>query len=251
MKFSIFIFFTTLFLLLSLNSCKENKVPEAKKKVMIDPNGQSEFDNLVSAVDASIATDSSKSLRFENDEFTRKQLLLYRYENISCTKWTFEEDDKNGKQKTTHFYFNKGKLFHSKEITFEDDLVYETKSYYNEKMKGVFSSKRTSSSFLDLDKTALKPCDFVTHNFKESLNVKDTEGLFETKFIELINFEGVDFIRVGNKENNGYWTDILIPEMNDSIKKLEKLKIKKKLQIIFKIKNINGFDFQVLESLSY
>jgi hypothetical protein len=81
--------------------------------------------------------------------------------------------------------------------------------------------------------------------------VKDTEGLFETKFIELINFEGVDFIRVGNKENNGYWTDILIPEMNDSIKKLEKLKIKKKLQIIFKIKNINGFDFQVLESLSY
>jgi hypothetical protein len=251
MKISVFFFFTALFLLLSLNSCKENKVPVAKKKVMIDPNGQSEFDNLVSAIDASLATDSSKSLRFENDEFTRKQLLLYRYENISCTKWIFEEDGKNGEQKTTHFYFNKGKLIHSKKITFEDDLVYETKSYYNEKMQGIFSSNRTSSSFLELDKAALKPCDFVTHNFKECLNIKDTEGLFETKFIELINFEGVDFMRVGNKENSGYWTDIIVPEMNDSIKQLEKLKTKNKLNIVFKTKNINGFDYQVLESFSY
>ena len=58
-------------------------------------------------------------------------------------------------------------------------------------------------------------------------------------------------MRVGNKENSGYWTDIIVPEMNDSIKQLEKLKTKKKLNIVFKNKNINGFDFQVLESISY
>ena len=226
-------------------------MPEAKKKVMIDPDKQSEFDNLVSAMDASTPSDSSSSLRFENDEFMKKQLHLFYYGNISSTKWVFEEEKKNGKKRIVRFYFNNGKLFHSKEITFEEELIFESNSYYNEKMQGIFSSNRTSSSFLELDKAALKPCDFVTHNFKECLNIKDTEGLFETKFIELINFEGVDFMRVGNKENSGYWTDIIVPEMNDSIKQLEKLKTKKKLNIVFKNKNINGFDFQVLESISY
>ena len=120
MKISIFIFFTTLFLLLSLNSCKENKVPEAKKKMVIDPEKQSEFDNLVSAIDASTPSDSSSSLRFENEEFMKKQLQLYRYENISSTKWVLEEEKKNGKKRLTTFYFNNGKLFHSKEITFDD-----------------------------------------------------------------------------------------------------------------------------------
>jgi hypothetical protein len=253
MKISIFIFFTTLFLLLSLNSCKENKVPEAKKKMVIDPEKQSEFDNLVSAIDASTPSDSSSSLRFENEEFTKKQLQLYRYENISSTKWVLEEEKKNGKKRLTSFYFNNGKLFHSKEITFDDEQIFETNSYYNEKMEGIYSSNRTSNSYLDLDKAVLKPCDFVMHNFKECMEIKDAKGTYATKFVELIHFEGIDFLRVGKKSADGLWSDIIIPEMSDSIRNLEKSKanIGKKLTISFSLKNKNGFDFQRLESLSY
>ena len=85
-KFFGFILFSIL-INVSLSSCKSDN-SGGKKKVVVDPNQQSEFDNLVSAIDASPATDSSVSLRFENDEFQRKQLSLFLYENIGCTKWT-------------------------------------------------------------------------------------------------------------------------------------------------------------------
>jgi hypothetical protein len=249
-----FFFFTGLFsLAISLHSCKEEKTAGTKINVMIDPDKQSEFDNLVSAMDASTPSDSSSSLRFENDEFMKKQLHLFYYGNISSTKWVFEEEKKNGKKRIVRFYFNNGKLFHSKEITFEEELIFESNSYYNEKMEGIYSSNRSSKSYDELDKAAIKPCDFVVHNFKECMDIKDAKGNYETKFVQLIHFEGIDFLRVGKKSADGLWSDIIIPEMTDSIRGLEKsnLNIGKKLKLSFSLRNKNGFDFQRLESLSY
>jgi len=248
-KFFGFILFSIL-LNVSLSSCKSDN-SGGKKKVVVDPNQQSEFDNLVSAIDASPASDSSVSLRFENDEFQRKQLSLFLYENIGCTKWILEEEKKDGSKRIVQFYFNKGKLFHSNEVTFSETSVFQTNSYYNEKMQGIYSSERTAENFLELERASLKPREFVGHNIKECIDIKDAGGLFATKFVEFINFEGVDFIRVGQKENGGYWTDIVVPEMTDSIKKLEKSKPGTPLKIIFKIKTINGFDYQVIETISY
>ena len=248
-KYFVFILFS-ISLSVSIISCKSNN-SGGNKKVVVDPNQQSEFDNLVSAIDASPATDSSVSLRFENDEFQRKQLSLFRYENIGCTKWVLEEEKKDGSKRMVQFYFNKGKLFHSNEVTFSETSVYQTNSYYNEKMQGIYSSERTAENFLELERASLKPREFIGHNIKESIDIKDASGLFATKFVEFMNFEGVDFIRVGQKENGGYWTDIVVPEMTDSIKKLEKSKPGTPLKIIFKIKTINGFDYQVIETISY
>lgn len=233
-----------------LTSCKSG-LPKDKKKVFVDPNEQSEFDNLVSAIDASPASDSSVSLRFENDEFQRKQLSLFRYENIGCTKWVLDEEKKDGSKRIVQFYFNKGKLFHSNEVTFSENSVFQTNSYYNEKMEGVYSSERTAENFLELEKASLKPREFIAHNIKDCIDIKDATGLYATKFVEFINFEGVDFIRVGQKENGGFWTDMVVPEMTDSIKKLEKSKPGTPLKILFKIKTINGFDYQVIETISY
>lgn len=248
-KFFGFILISVL-LNISLSSCKSDN-SGSKKKVVVDPNKQSEFDNLVSAIDASPATDSSVSLRFENDEFQRKQLNLFLYENIGCTKWILDEEKKDGSKRTVKFYFNKGKLFHSSEITLNDNSVRQTNSYYNEKMEGVYSSERRSENYLDLESSSLKPVDFIKHNIKESMDIKDAVGLYASKFIGLINFEGIDFIRVGQKENGGFWTDLVVPEMTDSIKKLEKSKPGTPLKILFKIKTINGFDYQVIETISY
>ena len=233
-----------------LTSCKSG-LPKDKKKVVVDPNQQSEFDNLVSAIEASPASDSSVSLRFENDEFQRKQLSLFRYENIGCTKWVLDEEKKDGSKRLVQFYFNKGKLFHSNEVTFSETSVFQTNSYYNEKMQGVYSSERTAENFLELEKASLKPREFIAHNIKDCIDIKDATGLYATKFVEFINFEGVDFIRVGQKENGGFWTDMVVPEMTDSIKKLEKSKPGTPLKILFKIKTINGFDYQVIETISY
>ena len=233
-----------------LTSCKSG-LPKDKKKVVVDPNQQSEFDNLVSAIDASPASDSSVSLRFENDEFQRKQLSLFRYENIGCTKWVLDEEKKDGSKRLVQFYFNKGKLFHSNEVTFSETSVFQTNSYYNEKMQGVYSSERTAENFLELEKASLKPREFIAHNIKDCIDIKDATGLYATKFVEFINFEGVDFIRVGQKENGGFWTDMVVPEMTDSIKKLEKSKPGTPLKILFKIKTINSFDYQVIETISY
>jgi hypothetical protein len=233
-----------------LTSCKGG-LPKDKKKVVVDPNQQSEFDNLVSAIDASPASDSSVSLRFENDEFQRKQLSLFRYENIGCTKWVLDEEKKDGSKRLVQFYFNKGKLFHSNEVTFSETSVFQTNSYYNEKMEGVYSSERTAENFLELEKASLKPREFIAHNIKDCIDIKDATGLYATKFVEFINFEGVDFIRVGQKENGGFWTDMVVPEMTDSIKKLEKSKPGTPLKILFKIKTINSFDYQVIETISY
>lgn len=248
-KFFAFILFTCS-ILYAASSCK-GTTEAGKKKVMVDPNAQSEFDNLISAIDASPASDSSVSLRFENDEFQRKQLNLFRYENIGCTKWILEEEKKDGSKRMVTFYFNKGKLFHSNEVTFSDNSVYQTNSYYNEKMKGIYSSERSAENFLELEKASLKPRDFISHNLKECIDIKDATGLFATKFIELIDFDGIDFIRVGQKENGGFWTDIIIPEMTDSIKNLEKSKPGTPLKILFKIKTINSIDYQVIETISY
>jgi hypothetical protein len=233
-----------------LTACKSG-LPKDKKKVVVDPNQQSEFDNLVSAIEASPASDSSVSLRFENDEFQRKQLSLFRYENIGCTKWVLDEEKKDGSKRLVQFYFNKGKLFHSNEVTFSETSVFQTNSYYNEKMQGVYSSERTAENFLELEKASLKPREFIAHNIKDCIDIKDATGLYATKFVEFINFEGVDFIRVGQKENGGFWTDMVVPEMTDSIKKLEKSKPGTPLKILFKIKTINGFDYQVIETISY
>ncbi len=253
MKILVFFLLTALFSILTLTSCKEDKTPAKKNKVMIDPEKQSEFDNLVSAMDASSPTDSTSSLRFENEEYMKKQLHLYLYENISSTKWVYEEEKKNGKKRIVRFYFNNGKLFHSKEITFEEEHIFETNSYYNEKMEGIYSSSRSSNSYEELNKAALKPCDFVEHNFKECMDIKDAKGTYATKFVELIHFEGIDFLRVGKKSADGLWSDIIIPEMTDSIRNLEKVKtnVGKNLTLSFSLKNKNGFDFQRLESLSY
>ena len=250
-KFFVFTFFSISIVLL-LNSCK-SEASEGKKKVMVDPNQQSEFDNLVSAIDASTATDSTVSLRFENDEFHRKQLSLFLYDNIGCTKWTLEEEKKDGSKRVVQFYFNKGKLFHSNEVTFSDNLVHQTNSYYDEKMNGIYSSERTAENYSGLSNASLKPREFVNHNIKECIEIKDASGKYATKFVEFINFEGVDFIRVGQKENGGFWTDIIVPEMTDSLKNLgnSKANIGKPLKISFKVKNINGFDYQAIETISY
>jgi hypothetical protein len=236
----------------SLSSCKSDN-SGGKKKVVVDPNQQSEFDNLVSAIDASPATDSSVSLRFENDEIQRKQLSLFLYENISCTKWILEEEKKDGSKRTVSFYFNKGKLFHSNEVVFSDNFLRQTNSYYNEKMEGIYSSERTSENFLELEKASLKPREFIAHNIKECIDIKDASGQYAVKFLEFINFEGIDFIRVGKKENGGLWTDIIIPEMTDSLKNLgnSKANIGKPLKITFRVKKINGFDHQAIETISY
>jgi hypothetical protein len=159
-----------------LTSCKSG-LPKDKKKVVVDPNQQSEFDNLVSAIDASPASDSSVSLRFENDEFQRKQLSLFRYENIGCTKWVLDEEKKDGSKRLVQFYFNKGKLFHSNEVTFSETSVFQTNSYYNEKMQGVYSSERTAENFLELEKASLKPREFIAHNIKDCIDIKDATGL--------------------------------------------------------------------------
>lgn len=249
---SLFFYFIALSIILILPSCKEGETPQ-KKKVVIDPNKQSEFDNLVSAIDASTPSDSARSLRFENNEFQYKQLFLYLYENISCTKWILEEDKKDGKKRILKLYFNKGKLFHSSETIINEVEVLQTNSYYDDKKAGIYSSRRIAANYSEIDKTALIPCDFVKHNIKECENIKNTEFEFSTKFIELINFEGIDFIKVGQQENGGFWTDIIIPEMTDSIKNLgdSKQNIGKALQISFSVKNKNGLECQVLETISY
>jgi hypothetical protein len=118
-------------------------------------------------------------------------------------------------------------------------------------MQGIYSSERTAENFMELDRASLKPREFIGHNLQECVDIKDANGLYATKFVEIINFEGVDFMRVGQKENGGFWTDIIIPEMTDSIKALEKTKPGKLLKIAFKIKTINGFDYQVIETISY
>jgi len=233
-------------------SCKEG-TGKTKRKVLIDPEKQSEFDNLVSAINASSPSDSGVSLRYQNENNISKQLSLYLFENIECTKWVYEEIKDGVISKTASYFFNKGKLFHSSEITFSENSVYQTNSYYNEKMEGIYSSERNSDNFLDIEKAALKPRSFVNHNFKECLNLKDSKGEFSLKFVELINFEGIDFIRLGQKENSGYWTDLIVPQMSDSILNLGKSKenIGKPVKILFQTKKINGIDFQELVSIIY
>jgi hypothetical protein len=252
MKFIAIFLFSMLTLSLLTLGCKEEG-SKTKRKVLIDPDKQSEFDNLVSAINASSPSDSGVSLRYQNDNNTSKQLYLYLYENIECTKWVYEEIKDGITNKTTTFYFNKGKLFHSNELTFSENSVYQTNSYYNEKMEGIYSSERSSENYLDIEKAALKPRAFVNHNFKECLNLKDSKGEFSLKFVELINFEGIDFIRLGQKENSGFWTDLIVPQMTDSISNLGKSKenIGKPVKISFITKKINGIDFQELGYFSY
>jgi len=250
----LFILFLASILTFSLITvgCKEDK-NQNKRKVVIDPEKQSEFDNLVSAINASTPSDSGVSLRYQNENNVSKQLNLYLYENIECTKWVYEEIKDGLMSKTTSYYFNKGKLFHSSETTFSENSVYQTNSYYNEKMEGIYSSERSSENYLDIEKTALKPRTFINHNFKECLDLKDSKGEFSLKFVELINFEGIDFIRLGQKENSGFWTDLIVPQMTDSISNLGKSKenMGKPIKISFQTKKINGIDFQELRTLSY
>ena len=67
---------------------------------------------------------------------------------------------------------------------------------------------------------------------------------------EVINMlDGAELDRMVAKHK----PDIIVPEMTDSLKNLgnSKANIGKPLKISFKVKNINGFDYQAIETISY
>jgi hypothetical protein len=246
-----FLFCLTFSIILILPSCKEGETPQ-KKKVVIDPNKQSEFDNLVSAIDNSNPTDMANSLRFENDEFRNKEIYLYKYENISCTKWEYFEDKYDGGSRIVKFYFKDGKLFHSSETITDANEVRQTNSYYNENMQGIYSSVRNAENNETINFAASRPCDFVKHNFKDCEDLVNTRNQYTTKFIEITDFKEKNILRVGDTNSGGYWSNLFIKEMTDSLKNLSKAENKGKLlKINFSVQEEDGFQYHILESISY
>lgn len=246
--------------LLSCNSRSESLLdpktgkPVNQKQAILYEN-EAAFENTIQSIenDSNLTEFNSLDYNNSNEGHELKGLVNASGEPQKLT----HENTKNseGEKITRHFYFKNRKLVCTIERIVNaskgTSSVTETKSYYDQNERVVFSAKRIAESedsintahFIKAKKTAVP--------LNTAIEILNQKGPFETRFKGFLDQK---YIIVGSKGSGGYNSALMLKEeenstinmlINDEKKYLDKL-LKIQFSPVFLAK---GFEAQGLESL--
>lgn len=257
-KLLIFILFS--FLMSSLlTSCggdtvKENTKDSSEKQSKVDPDAKYEI--YMSDIDLNDSLQYLNSLYFTKEDGSSLDVAAFLNKQEEVVKLVEKAVDgaTNRYEKTT-YYVKNGKKYISNEH-FEDTLdktnpmFIERITFYDENENPIKTRIRKAKFEENLNKNSFTQVEPYNCSIKRAIEAINQQGRFQAKFQGLIFSGRSTYITVGEDDEDGYISALLIQYENETTKKMRKNQntmLGKLLDINFqKVIDENGFEFQLL-----
>jgi len=254
--------FGTLFILLfsvvliscNSNSKKETDTKELSEKASIDVEAQYEI--YMSNIDLNDSLLVTNSLYFTKEDGSSLAVAAFLDQKGEVVKLIEKAaDGTTNRYENTTYYVKNGLKFvtieHFEDTTKPTDPVFiERKSFYDVQEKPIITKVRSAKFEEDLEKSSLNKVNPYNCSIERALSAINQQGRFVPKFQGLVFSGRSTYITVGEDDEDGYVSALLIQYENETTRKLkknQKAMIGKPLDLQFqKVVDDTGFEFQLL-----
>ena len=254
-----FSFYVSLIFLMFVSSCKENNASKQEKdSFYYTPSAHDiEYQNYLSSVDSDTSLIRGNSLYYSKEDGSTMEVFINLNEEKQTVK--IEELYSNAGSSSmcsNTFYFNKGLKYISRELFERGDELsgyfVERISYYDEKENPIKTIERKADFEDQLYREEFKVVENYNCSSKRALMALNQAGEFSTTFQGFIKEEPYLYLIVGDNEDNGYTSALVVQYEDQTIKKLQMYEaemIGKGIQVEFEtLSGTQGYDYQILLS---
>jgi hypothetical protein len=218
------------------------------------------FEAKITAIENDTSLYVLKSLAYNNNDGSTEEAAAYLDEAQNEVKIEeYFSDHENGNYGKKFFFVEKGKMFASKEIYFDNQLktpsFVERISYYDKKGNVLFTKMRKSFYEEDLDEQNFVVSPKYKCPIANAMNMLNQEGKFISTFQGFVKNDGILYLLVGENKPNGYTAALVVQYADKVIRELqrnEKELIGSALDIQYEVgSDINNLTYRVLISASF
>ncbi len=247
-------------LLIGITSCTSKS--ESKKSTSEKSKGQSsmeqDYDQRIAVIENNPDLTTMPSLSFNNNEgSTIKAVVHFDAQGNEVKIEEFYNDVATGNYGTNTFYFEKGRLFASKEVYHDsqrkEPTFVERISYYDSIPKVRYSKERTTFYEADLPNVQFKAVKAVACSFDRAMRALNEEGEFTTTFQGFIRNGDMEYILVGENSESGYVSSLSVTFVDNAIRQLRDNEVKS-IGIPLAVEHqeaedVSGMSYQLLSSI--
>jgi len=233
---------------------KEDKTPMVEKENKVDPDA--EYEIYASNIDLNDSLRYSSSLYFTKQDGSSIDVTAFLDKNQEVVK--LEEivvDGPTNRYQKTTFYVKNGKKYISNEhyedtLDKNDPMFTERITFYDENESPLKTRVRKAKFEENLNKNSFTTVAPYNCSIERALQAINQEGKFQAKFQGLIFSGRSTYITVGEDDEDGYISALLIQYENATTRKIRKNQnamLGKLLDLNFqKVVDESGFEFQLL-----
>lgn len=206
-----------------VKTTKNEKSPE---ELGVEDDGRGgDFEDYMALVDNNDSLLTASTLYFSKGDGESYQLylLLNNEGNIIRTEERYTKSGDGSVLRNFHYFRDEVRIA-SKEIynqgTGEAENFFERVSYYDEKEKPVISKIRKAQFEEYLENEMFRIIDPINCPLDRADRALAGEGEFETKFLSVIEQDGVFYIIVGEDKDNGYNSSLVVQSITPLIQSL-------------------------------
>lgn len=253
----LFILLNVLFLV----GCKENNSEndasgEESSSNVHQARLEDAYEAYIAQVDLNDSLKVTNSLYFTKEDGSSLSVIAFLNKKEEVVKLIEKYvNGKTNRYQTTTFYVKNGRKYITNEH-FEDTLdksnphFIERISFYNEKETPINSRIRKAQYEEDLDKSIFEKVENYNCSIERALQVINQQGSYVPKFQGLVFSGRTTYITVGQDDEEGFISALLIQYENETTRKMRKNQnamLGKPLDLQFqKVVDDNGFEFQLL-----
>jgi hypothetical protein len=198
------------------------------------------------------------SLAYNNNAGSTEEVIAYLDDNDGAVKLEERYSDvTTGNYGTRWFYVSDQKTFASREVFLNHSVTHPTFieriSFYDKQQQPVFTRERSAATEIELENKQFRTIEPISISIKRAIQVINQQGEFATTFQGFLESGGVRYILVGENEDDGFASSLVVQYENEDIKKLklnERGLIGTPLQISHQtMVDENGLKFQILVNL--
>lgn len=256
--------FYTLFILLIniivLASCNggnsENDLSNGSDEQMNQERIEDAYEAYIAKIDLDDSLKVTNSLYFTKEDGSSLSVIAFLNEKEEVVKLIEKNvDGITNRYQTTTYYVKNGRKYITNEH-FEDTIdksnpqFIERISFYDEKEMPINTRIRKAQYEEDLDKNIFQNVPVYNCPIERALQVINQQGKYVPKFQGLVFSGRTTYITVGEDDEEGFISALLIQYENETTRKMRKNQnalIGKPLDLQFqKVMDDNGFEFQLL-----
>jgi hypothetical protein len=245
-----------------LFSCSNDESESHSSDATVKPLYKDEqvYEDKIVAIENDTSLYVLKSLAYNNNDGSTEEAAAYLDEAENEVKIEeYFSDHESGNYGKRFFFVEKGKMFASKEIYFDNQLknpsFVERVSYYDKKGKVLFTKIRKSFYEEDLDEQIFEVAKKYKCPIDNAMNMLNQEGKFVSTFQGFVKNEGILYLLVGENKPNGYTAALVVQYADKVIRELqrnEKELIGSPLDIQYEVgSDINNLTYRVLLSATF
>ncbi|MBL1280780.1 MAG: hypothetical protein COA33_010925 [Fluviicola sp.] len=252
------IFILTILTLSVLYSCQETPESDGFQEEFaeyVPDNNEVAFEQLIAEIELNDSLRIGQSLFYSKEGGSSVDVRIRVNDSGEMVKMREEYTVENSQSinKNTFYFSGKG-MFASIELFEEGEgetAVYvERTTYYDKDEKPIITKKRQAEYEEELDFETFATVGKRSASYDRALAVLNQEGEYGTTFQGFVKEEPYLYIIVGENEENGYYSSLVVQYMTPLIKTLqenEKSMVGTPLQIVHEtLDGEQGYEYQIL-----